>query len=102
MPAANELVAKKVLPPVPKISLAVSGSLRVSSPFTLQVITSLEIIFANRSFDPGILFNVGNICYSLTDMVIAGSNTFQTLYNRLSRAANIELKTINKAFNNDK
>ena len=42
-----------------------------------ESVECLEIIFANRSYDPGILYAIGSYTGKLTDMMKSNVNTFQ-------------------------
>ena len=61
-----------------------------------ESIECLEIIFANRSYDPGILYNIGGYTGKLTNMMKSGVNTFQNIYKSAERAANVAIKNVNK------
>jgi len=63
-----------------------------------ESIQCLEIIFANRSYDVGILYAVGGYTGSLTTMMKNGVNQFQQIYNAGKRGAEINIKQINKKF----
>ncbi len=60
-----------------------------------ESIECLEIIFANRSYDPGILYEIGGYTGKLTNMMKSNVNTFQQIYNMSERAANIGIKQVN-------
>ena len=61
-----------------------------------ESIECLEIIFANRSYDPGILYNIGGYTGKLTNMMKSNVNTFQNIYKSAERAANVAIKNVNK------
>ncbi|MBR0327405.1 MAG: hypothetical protein IIX09_06335, partial [Clostridia bacterium] len=57
-----------------------------------------EIIFANRSFDAGVFYEIGNYTGSLTDMMKQLLNNFERIYNAGKRMAENRIKTINQKF----
>jgi len=63
-----------------------------------ESIKCLDIIFANRSFDPGVFYGVGGYTGSLTDMMKSLSNRFQSIYETSKRPASIKVKNINKSY----
>lgn len=63
-----------------------------------ESVECLDIIFANRSYDPGILYAVGSYTGKLTEMMKSNVNTFQNIYKTAERAAGVQIKTINKKF----
>lgn len=63
-----------------------------------ESITSLDIIFANRTFDVGILYMIGGYTGALTDMVKAGNNTFTRICEVKKKAAQVRIDQINKVF----
>lgn len=63
-----------------------------------ESIECLEIIFANRSYDPGILYSIGSYTGKLTDMMKSNVNTFQNIYKTAERAAKAQIKLVNESF----
>ena len=63
-----------------------------------ESIKCLEIIFANRSFDAGVFYEIGNYTGSLTDMMKQLNNNFERIYNAGKRMAENRIKTINQKF----
>ena len=60
-----------------------------------ESVECLEIICANRSYDPGILYEIGGYTGKLTEMMKSNVNTFQKIYNAAQRAANLGVKLVN-------
>ena len=63
-----------------------------------ESIKCLDIIFSNRSFDPGVFYEIGGYTGSLTGMMTNMSNRFQSIYEASKRPASIKVKNINKQF----
>ena len=63
-----------------------------------ESIECLEIIFANRSYDPGILYEIGSYTGKLTSMMKSNVNTFQNIYKAAERAAGVQIKLVNNSF----
>ena len=63
-----------------------------------ESIVSLDIIFANRTFDVGILYKIGSYTGELTNMIKAGTNNFTRIYETKRRAAQVMIDQINKNF----
>ena len=63
-----------------------------------ESIVSLDIIFANRTFDVGILYKIGSYTGDLTNMIKEGTNKFTRIYETKRRAAQVMIDQINKNF----
>ncbi len=61
-------------------------------------IPCLEIIFANRSFDPGILYELGGYTGQLTSMMKAMVNKFEQICKAYETAATRKLENLNEKF----
>ncbi len=61
-------------------------------------IPCLEIIFANRSFDPGIHYEVGGYTGKLTDMMKAMTNQFEQISKAFETAAQRKIEHLNEKF----
>lgn len=60
----------------------------------------LDILFANRSYDLGIIYKVGGISAALVGMVTSRTDTFASVYASLETKANTELAVYNERFGN--
>lgn len=63
-----------------------------------ESIRCLEIIFANRSFDPGVFYEVGGYTSNLTDMMKMLYNNFETIYKVSRKKAQTQIDTINEQY----
>jgi hypothetical protein len=63
-----------------------------------ESIKCLEIIFANRSFDAGVFYEIGGYTGSLTEMMKINRNNFETIYKIARKQAETKITTINEAF----
>lgn len=58
----------------------------------------LDIIFASRTFDFGVMYAVSSLTGQLTSMMKDGSNRFETIYNSSKRSATTAVNMLNKEF----
>ncbi len=63
-----------------------------------ESIKCLEIIFANRSFDPGVFYEVGSLTGTLTNMMKSLTNNFDRIYNSARRMSENKINEINNKF----
>ena len=63
-----------------------------------ESIKCLEIIFANRSFDPGVFYEVGSLTGTITNMMKALTNNFDRIYNSARKMSENKIKEINQKF----
>ncbi len=63
-----------------------------------ESIQCLEIIFANRSFDAGVFYEVGGYTGSLTEMMKILRNNFETIYKISRKQAETKVTNINEIF----
>ena len=61
-------------------------------------IPCLEIIFANRSFDPGVFYELGKYTGQLTSMMKAMVNKFEQIYKAYETSAQRKLDSLNEKF----
>lgn len=63
-----------------------------------ESIRCLEIIFANRSFDAGVFYEIGGYTSNLTDMMKMLYNNFETIYKVSRKKAQTEIDKINEQY----
>ena len=63
-----------------------------------ESIKCLEIIFANRSFDAGVFYEIGSLTGTITNMMKALTNNFDRIYNSARKMSETKINQINEKF----